>query len=526
MGAAATGSRRIPSLDGLRAISVLFVIISHVLGTKNFPITRDQLDDHLGELGNFGVRIFFVISGFLITGLLLDEKKDTGRVSLRAFYLRRFFRIFPAAYAFIAVLFVLDRVNLIHLFHGDLLASLTYTVNFHQPQSGWIIHLWSLSVEEQFYLSWPAILVIAGAGGARWVAVAQIIAAPILRFVIWFHFPERRHFQGFETQMDSIATGCLLALCRPWLVGSKPYLAVLRSRWFYAIPLGVCAMSIAAQHSFEAYMAHDSVMNVGIAVCVHRFVTYPDDAGGRLLNWRPMIYIGTLSYSIYLWQALYFAHDSSSLIESFPFNVILALATGLVSFYAIEQPDAARAPRAHAPIRQFSRDEVDGRHAQLLGGVAAELARHAGQRAQLGETIGIDLGRVAQDLEVVLTREVDEVDRAQPILVLELVVPEQPPLPLRVLQVVELPDGGVGVRVVIAAVHAVEHDAARPEDAPALGENLVEHDDREVLEHAAREHDVDRMLRQLRGRSVGGRAVVDATFTGIAQRSPGRQRRS
>ena len=330
-------SRRIPSLDGLRAVSLTLVLLAHLAGTRHFPISLHTLE-RFGDVGSFGVRIFFVISGFLITGLLLDELRDSGRISLPGFYVRRFFRIFPAAYTFIAVAFVLDRLGLIQLLHGELLAGLTYTMNFHRPQSNWMVHLWSLSVEEQFYLTWPAILFIAGLRGARWVALAQIVIAPILRFVIWFHFPAHRHFQEFETAMDSIATGCLLALCRPWVAGWATYGAFLRSRWFYLVPLAVVAACIVAEHSFIAYMAHDSIMNVGIAVCLDRFVRFPDDAAGRLLNWRPVSYLGTMSYSIYLWQQLFVTRGSTSLSQTFPISLLLIFATGLASFYLVEKP--------------------------------------------------------------------------------------------------------------------------------------------------------------------------------------------
>jgi peptidoglycan/LPS O-acetylase OafA/YrhL len=308
-----------------------------VAGTTGFPITREAMQ-RFGEIGSFGVRIFFVISGFLITTLLVEEHRKTGRISLGGFYLRRAFRIFPAAYTFIAVLFVLERLGLIETLKNDFLAAATYTMNFHRPKSTWMRHLWSLSVEEQFYMFWPAAVLVAGLGRARWIAALQIVAAPIIRVVIWFWFPEHRHFQHFWAVMDSIATGCLLALVRGELAAFAPYAALLRSRWFFVIPAGVVATMVAAEHSFAVYMAHDMVMNLGIAVCIDRFVTLPELAPGRFLNWAPMRYIGTLSYSLYLWQELFLDRRSPALVHRFPLNLALAFACGLVSYYLVEQP--------------------------------------------------------------------------------------------------------------------------------------------------------------------------------------------
>lgn len=328
---------RLPSLDGLRAISISLVLLEHLAGTRNFPLGLESLR-RFGEWGGFGVRVFFIISGFLITSLLLDEQKARGRISLGGFYLRRAFRIFPAAYVFIAAVALLASLGFLRVEPGDFLHAVTYTMNFHDPKSAWVVHLWSLSVEEQFYFMWPAVLVVTGLRGAKWVALAQIAIAPVLRVVVWYKFPAHRNFQQFELLMDSIATGCLLALVRPWLLTVPAYAALLRSRWFYLVPAGVLLASIAAEHSFAAYMARDTLMNVGIAVCVHRFVTYPDNRPGRFLNWRPVAFVGTISYSLYLWQALFLNRESGSILAAFPANLAFAFTCALLSYYLVERP--------------------------------------------------------------------------------------------------------------------------------------------------------------------------------------------
>lgn len=141
--------KRIPSLDGLRAISILFVVFGHLGGTRNAP----EIITFLERYANFGVRVFFIISGYLITTLLLREHAKTSTISLREFYIRRVYRIFSAAYAFAIVALVVFASQ---MRFRDVLTALTYTVNYNSSPPWPIGHLWSLAVEEQFYILWPA----------------------------------------------------------------------------------------------------------------------------------------------------------------------------------------------------------------------------------------------------------------------------------------------------------------------------------------------------------------------------------
>lgn len=140
----AAPSPRIRTLDGLRALSISLVILGHLAGNPRIP---PRLADAM-DFANFGVRVFFVISGFLITMLLLKEEAKTGTISLRNFYIRRVFRIFPAFYAYFAVIAVCSLAGYIVVNHSDLLAAAFYVMNFRFHPSWYLGHLWSLSVEE------------------------------------------------------------------------------------------------------------------------------------------------------------------------------------------------------------------------------------------------------------------------------------------------------------------------------------------------------------------------------------------
>jgi len=141
------------------------VLYGHAVGTRGFPIHHRSLG-----LAESGVRIFFIISGFLITKLLLYELESTGRISLKAFYRRRILRIFPAFYSYWLVMLLLNVSGLLVIPGKDLAYAATYTINYvlHRP---WHLgHLWSLAVEEQFYALWPLTLVLLGRRRAFWVA--------------------------------------------------------------------------------------------------------------------------------------------------------------------------------------------------------------------------------------------------------------------------------------------------------------------------------------------------------------------
>ena len=140
-------SSRIPSLDGLRAISIALVILSHLVYIEGFPLPKAIDPLWFDRLGPLGVRVFFVISGFLITSLLLQELETNKSINLGKFYFRRTLRIFPPYYFFILVMIILNKFNWVALSSKDIIHAFTYTVNYY-PERSWVIgHGWSLSVE-------------------------------------------------------------------------------------------------------------------------------------------------------------------------------------------------------------------------------------------------------------------------------------------------------------------------------------------------------------------------------------------
>ena len=221
--------KKLPSLDGWRAICIFAVLAAHANLHDRLPaclvngFTQPFMD------GNLGVRVFFIISGFLITYLLLGEHEKNGRIDLGGFYARRALRILPVCAAYLAVVGLFQLFTAFHQPLISWLAALTFTVNF-LPRGHMTGHLWSLSVEEQFYLLWPLALIwLLRRKNPRYFAMA-LLAPVLLAFIFSFVAEEKAYpailrscFNNYSSilNFDSIAIGCgaaiLLKWHRPWL---------------------------------------------------------------------------------------------------------------------------------------------------------------------------------------------------------------------------------------------------------------------------------------------------------------------
>jgi peptidoglycan/LPS O-acetylase OafA/YrhL len=340
--------RRIPSLDGLRGISIIFVVVGHLVlqHVTGTPARYAEL------YATLGVRIFFVISGFLITGLLLQEHDRSQRIDLPRFYLRRTLRIFPPYYVLIAIALVLQAAGAFTLAPHDGLHALTYTANYYPKRSWFFGHLWSLSVEEQFYLLWPATLLLLRPRRALRACAVLLVVCPAIRLLMRTHAPIAGYEIGktFETVADSLAAGCLLSGIQPWLRRNETYRRFLASPWFALVPaavLAVCALETG--RPLLKYAVTFPAMNVGIALSIDWAVTHHDRAVGRLLNTRVLSAIGLVSYSIYLWQQLFLHPGQPYLLSRFPLNIVAIAVCAAGSYFLIERPALSLRRRFEAP---------------------------------------------------------------------------------------------------------------------------------------------------------------------------------
>ncbi len=329
-------SKRIPSLDGLRGISILMVSLSHFVMASNSPLPAWTQQARF--LGSPGVDVFFVISGYLITSLLLKEHDRTGRISLTGFYKRRALRIFPAYFAYLGVVLALTLTGLAYTKSLHWLLALTYTVNFIPNPHGWFGQLWSLSVEEHFYLMWPLAVVLLSPRRGRLMLLVWIVLAPILRVLIW----TRTQYEYVDidlftfTRIDTIATGCVLA----YLVRRDDVKRFTASAGRYCsalvlLALGLLYVSMTMIHSGKYTLLLSRFVEASLMASIVLLVTsHPNSAVGRLLNWRPLVFVGVLSYSLYLYQPLLNADWGLPWFG----NIGLLIVAACCSYFLIEKP--------------------------------------------------------------------------------------------------------------------------------------------------------------------------------------------
>ncbi len=330
-------SRSIPSLDGLRAVAISFVLLAHH-GER--VAKTPQVSAYLFELGGGGVYLFFIISGFLITFLLRREKTATDGIDLKSFYLRRTLRIFPPYYTYLGVVLVLWGFGFPERWQ-NIAAAATYTSNYYLPPIGPMLSsTWSLGLEEQFYLFWPVCLKYLNLKQARWLALWLIALMPISR-TLTYHFFPALHAAGrvsgmLQTRVDTLMFGCLLAL----LVSNTRFEAFLTSAlrpWTFHAAWVSAFVILPILHGFFGmvyrffYLTLDGLALTWVIIYV---VMKPASLPGRFLNLRPVKYLGVLSYSIYLYQQIFV--DSVKL--SLPLALPATLAAAMCSYYLVEKP--------------------------------------------------------------------------------------------------------------------------------------------------------------------------------------------
>lgn len=332
-------ARHLPALDGLRAVAVFIVITYHAGLMQGIP-------------GDLGVTLFFVLSGFLITWLLMREFASTGSISIRAFYTRRALRIFPAYYVFILFSLALDTALGHRWSLGLVSVAFTYLVNYYNAFLGHpttsIAHAWSLAVEEQFYLLWPlaclALLHRSRAVARRTVGIV-IVAVVLWRSALYLflHAPASYVYNAFDTRCDALAIGCFLALSSEegWFASLER-----RIRSSSLLPLVPIILILLFRHySSPAYhysigMTVDAVLIALFMVQMLGLSTTP------LWSWldHPIIRtLGLISYPCYLYHAWGLSvgekllpHGPKVLTFAVGYAATLCMAWG--SFKIIERP--------------------------------------------------------------------------------------------------------------------------------------------------------------------------------------------
>ena len=344
-------SDRIPGLDGLRTVSIGLVLGLHTsLILRTRPLSLDFFC--LGSNAD-GVEVFFVISGFIITLLLLREFEARRSISLKRFYARRAFRILPPLYAYIIFLAILSLMGrLASLTKGDFLSSALFFRDYNEFHSPWLHgtwpldHTWSLSVEEQFYLFWPLLLGWLLHKGKRAtaakIAVALILVSPLIRIATHFsHSPLFYHRLEFmlHTRVDALMFGCLTALTVNSAVFERIYKAAARAWWL--LPIWILFITT----TLTVYLGSLYLFTIGYTlngICISLFMVWctrnPQHVVGKVLNNPVIVHLGVLSYGIYIWQQLFFNSRTPFPFNNLWYSLLCVILVAEASHQLIEKP--------------------------------------------------------------------------------------------------------------------------------------------------------------------------------------------
>lgn len=344
-------TRRIPELDGLRAFSVLLVIICHMaVYSGTIPLVSAWNEPIIAGLGRSGVTIFFTISGFIITLMLLREHDIAGRVSLSSFYARRFFRIIPPFAVYLTVIFGLGQAGYLSTKPINFLWSALFLTNWDvwgvagsADGSMWFLaHTWSLSVEEQYYLILPPIMILVLGFRLRRINLLVISLFCLCLFSYKLAYLAAAHIHPglikliWLYQFRYILVGVLMALHKNrvyrLLADTSVMVPILLLGYIWV------ATSFGQLHGV-IFLLLNTLEAFSFGFLMLWVVANPAKCG--MLRWRWVQWMGTCSYSIYLWQQLFTGNATfynGWTIAQSPLAILPIIACASLSYYAIERP--------------------------------------------------------------------------------------------------------------------------------------------------------------------------------------------
>lgn len=334
--------KHFPSLDGWRAVAILMVIINHV--SLSIPSEYQYLKSAFGKIsGKIGVDIFLVLSGFLITSLLIREFIKNGKINIKLFFIRRFLRISPPFYLYLFIILCLNPIFELHLNLENILVAIFYISNFVDiTRNSWLtVHTWSLSLEEQFYLIWP--FIFSHIKKSYQICALIILLMPVIR-VVYYFYPNHSNFYlyPFINRGASIFTGALFAILshKGIKIKTNIYLALLSF-------LIIGYVNYYETHYISGIFLYPFgyfFCNLSIAYLLLFSLKQKDNLLFYLMNSRVLVQLGLLSYSLYLWQQLFiFPEGKFPLLEKysfFPVNILLAIGVAYLSYTFCERPIA------------------------------------------------------------------------------------------------------------------------------------------------------------------------------------------
>jgi len=331
-------SSYLPTLDGWRAIAIVIVMLDHSPTLALGPFNSNLFHG----MGNFGVQVFFAISGLLICSRLLDEEEKTGTLQIRSFYIRRLFRIQPAALAYLGFILLLTVFHRLPLYTSGMVTAAILVRNFwgmdlrNTFTVGWpTVHYWSLSVEEHFYLVLPSLLFFV----KRWRAEV-LLGLALIGFGWRAFLLSNRATSLFSVEVRTDTCLCYLFLAAGTAVllrhESIRKFATRYIRSFVVLPVALLLV-----------LAHGRITALSALIPIFMVISTmlrPNDLVSKFLESAPLRFIGRISYSAYLWQEVFLTGNWAPTIRPFGWlNTSLLVwpavfGTAIASYYLIEKP--------------------------------------------------------------------------------------------------------------------------------------------------------------------------------------------
>ena len=361
----------IPTLDGWRAVAIFWVLVGHDRAWRLAWFSNHWLRENRSR----GVQLFFALSGFLICTRLLREESRFGAISLRSFYTRRLFRIQPAAMTYLFVVILLSLAGIIPVYWPGIAGAALMVRNIWPTElhAGfwYTAHFWSLAAEEHFYLLLPGFLVLIR---RRRLAILSVLAVALetwRRIVI--ATPQLQ--KGFEWQVaqrtDVVLGGILLGSVFAVALTHGRLLRIAKSflqPWVAVLYTGLVFFELDRHHSATV----QAVIVTVYPLLIVGTSLHPETFLSRLLELAPIRFIGRISYSLYIWQQLFFPGDDPVAPHSFHSHVFMCwgatFACAIASYYLIETPLVRR---GHRIAKRFDLQELE-EHRNVAVGKTAE----------------------------------------------------------------------------------------------------------------------------------------------------------
>lgn len=341
----------IRGFDGLRAISVLLVILAHGSTLYDHLPENDLYRVRLYALfsGETGVMAFFAISGFLITHLLLKEKERSGSINIRHFLIRRFLRLMPVLLVFLMAVAVFSQAGFFVVNQMAWMAAGLYFFNFlpHTYNVVELTHTWSLGVEEQFYLLWPLVLKFMRDTFFTKILLLLLLICGVV--LVMFHqwtvsgnawqkqfMQDYRPFRWFIPAIAPVIAGAMAS----WLWNRK---SPRFMRWINGKDGWVLFAVLFFSPVYlpdPVFRLHYLLQGMAIAVLLTKVMEHQDAFWTKFLEFSALRFIGRISYGIYIWQGLFLrtGPGSENAFQQFPLNLLFTFMAAVLSFYLMEKP--------------------------------------------------------------------------------------------------------------------------------------------------------------------------------------------